>query len=47
MSEFVCIASGAKLKTDNPSVEEQYRKHPEAYKEVKKAAPKAKKAEEE
>ena len=40
MAEFVCIATGSKLKTDNKTVEEQYRKHPEAYKEVKKAAAK-------
>lgn len=40
MAEFVCIATGAKLKTDNKMVEEQYRKHPESYKEVKKAAAK-------
>ena len=41
MATFICIATGSKLSTDNDQVEEQYRKHPEAYKEVKTTTKKA------
>lgn len=35
MATFICIATGSKLSTNNAQVVEQYRKHSEAYKEVK------------
>lgn len=41
MATFICLATGAKLSTNNVEVAEQYRKHPESYTEVKTTTKKA------